>query len=85
MGKEVRGDALNFHNEEFHDLKSQPIIFRVSTLRTVKCAAIVTLGEKRNPCRVLGRNVRRLLGRPGRRRADSIRFDLYKTVWNGVD
>ena len=44
MGPVVRGDALNFHNEEFHDLKSQPVIFRASTLRTVKCAAIVTLG-----------------------------------------
>jgi hypothetical protein len=34
---------------------------------------------------VFGRNVKRLLGKSGRRREDNIRFHLYKIAWDGED
>jgi hypothetical protein len=46
-----------------------------------------TYGEKRNTYRILMGNVegRRPLGRPKRRRKDSVEIDLREREWDGMD
>jgi hypothetical protein len=49
--------------------------------------ACSTNGEKRNACRLLVRKpeVKRPLGRPRRSWVDTIKMDLRKIEWDGVD
>jgi hypothetical protein len=48
--------------------------------------ACSTNGEKRNACRIFGKpEEKRALGRPRRRWVDSIKMDLRKIEWVGMD
>jgi len=76
---EVTGERRKLHNEELNDLYSSSNIVRVIKSRRMGWAGhVVCMGERRGVYRVLmGKpEGKRPLGRPKRRREDSIKMDL---------
>jgi hypothetical protein len=82
------GGWRKLHNEELHNLHVSPSIIRVIKPRRMRWAGNVAgLRENRNSCRILvGKpEGKRPLGRPRRRRVDSIKMDLREIRWGGMD
>ena len=76
---EVTGELRKLHNEEFSDLYSFPSIVRVVKSRRMRWAEhVARMAEGRGVHGVLvGKpEVKRPLGRPGRRWEDNIKMDL---------
>jgi hypothetical protein len=83
----VTGDWRKIHNEELHNMYSSPNIIR----RIIKSGrmrwAVARMGEKRNAYRILVGNPegKSPLGRPRCRWVDSIKIDVRKIGWDGMD
>jgi hypothetical protein len=74
---EMTGDWRELHNEELRNLNSSPSIIRIIKSRRMRWAGhVARIGDKRNVYRLLLRKPeeKRLLGRPRRRWADTIRI-----------
>jgi hypothetical protein len=85
---EATGEWRRLHNEELNDLCSSPNIIRVIKSRRMRWAGhVARMGEKRGAYSILmGRpEGRRPLGRPRRRREDSIKMDLREAGWVGMN
>jgi hypothetical protein len=85
---EMTGELRKPHNEELRDLYSSPSIIRIIKSRRMMWAGhAAQMGEKINAYRLLVRNPegKKSLGRPRRRRADTIRMDLVEVGWDDVD
>jgi hypothetical protein len=80
--------ALQWYNEELHDMYSSPSIIRIIKARRMIWAwHVARTGEKRNTYRLLvGKSEgRRPLGKPRCRWLDNIRIDLVEVGWGDVD
>jgi hypothetical protein len=76
---EVTGEWRKLHNEALNDLYSLPNIVRVVKARRMRWAGpVARRGEERGVHRVLGGKPegKRPLGRPRRRREDTIKLDV---------
>jgi hypothetical protein len=85
---EVTGERRKLHNEELHNLYSNPDIIRQIKSRRMRWAVHVSrMGEERKVYKVLvGRlEGKRPLERPRHRREDGIRMDLRETGWGSVE
>jgi hypothetical protein len=85
---EVMGGWRKLHNEDLHGLYSSPSIVRMIKARRMRWAVhVARMGEVRGAYKILvGRpEGRRPLGRPRRRREDSIKMDLGEIGFGDVD
>ena len=85
---EVTGEWRRLHNKELNDLYSSPNIVRVIKPRRMRWAGhVARMSEERGVLRVLvGKpEGRRPLGRPRRRWADNIRFNLQEMKCGYMD
>jgi hypothetical protein len=86
--REEDGSWRKLHNDELHSLNSSPNIVRVIKSRRMKWAGhVACMGEGRGVYRVLVRRpeCRRPLGRPRRRREDSIKMNLREIGIDGAN
>ena len=85
---EVTGEWRRLHNEELNDLYSSPSTVRVIKSRRMRWAGhVARMGEERGAYRVsVGKpEGKRPLGRPRRRRVDTIGMDLQEVGCGYVD
>ena len=84
----MTGNWRKVHSEEFNDLYSSPINFRVIKSRRIKWAGhVARIGERRGVDRVLVRKPdgKRSPGRPRRRWEGNIKMDLQEVGCGGMD
>jgi hypothetical protein len=84
----VAGGWRRLHNEELRNLNVSPNIITVIKSRAIRWAVhAVRMGELRNAHKILigKRDGKRPLERRRRRWIDTIRMDLRKIGWEGVD
>jgi hypothetical protein len=77
---ELIGGWINLHDEEFHNLYLWNVIRMVKSSRIWSTGQVVSIGNRRNGCRVLVRKTkaRRPLGTRRRRWEDHIKWILQK-------
>jgi hypothetical protein len=86
--EEVMGEWRELYTEALHDLYSSPSIIRIIKSRRMRWAGhVARMGEERTVYRLLlgEPEGKRPLGRPRRRRRDSIRIELLEIGLNVVD
>ena len=84
----MTGNWRKVHSEEFNDLYSSPINFRVIKSRRIKWAGhVARIGERRGVDRVfVGKpDGKRSPGRPRRRWEGNIKMDLQEVGCGGMD
>ena len=85
--RDIPGEWRKLQNEELNDVYCSPNIVRVRKSRRMRWAGhVVRMGEGRDVYRVLvgKREVKRPLGRPGRRWEGNIKMDLQEAGWGGL-
>jgi hypothetical protein len=87
--EQVMGGWRRLHNEELYNFHTSPNIITLMKSRRMKWVEHVTrtgnMKKKAYKILVVKADVKRPLGRRGRKWEDNIKMDLRERVWEGVD